>query len=83
METFDTLKPTESVTVTIWGPEDSRLYQATNTGFHTVEEAVKTALANAGLQISTELCVFEVTNEATLVSHRYRFNANGNLVQIV
>ncbi|MDE7180270.1 MAG: hypothetical protein K2N88_03630 [Muribaculaceae bacterium] len=82
MEKFDTLKPQEPVSVTIWGPEDSRLYQSTNTGYSTVEEAVRIALANAGLQISPELCVFEVTNEDTLVSHRYRFNADGNLVLI-
>lgn len=83
MEAFDTLKPQDPVSVTIWGPEDSRLYQSTNTGYHTVEEAVRIAIANAGLIVSPEACVFEVRNDDTLISHKYRFNANGNLVLIV
>ena len=82
MEKFDSLKPQDEVSVTIWGPEDSRLYQSTNTGYTTVEEAVRIALANAGLNISPELCVFEVTNTNTQVSHKYRYNADGNLVLI-
>lgn len=82
MEKFDSLKPQDSVSVTIWGPEKSRLYQSTNTGYHSVEEAVRIAIANAGLIISPEDCVFEVTNDNTLVSHSYRFNAHGNLVLI-
>ncbi len=83
MEKFDSLKPQDPVSVTIWGPEGSRLYQSTNTGYHTVEEAVRIAIANAGLIIKPEDCVFEVTNQDTLVSHKYRFNADGNLVLIV
>ncbi len=82
MEKFDSLKPQDEVSVTIWGPENSRLYQSTNSGYHTVEEAIRVALANAGLIISPELCVFEVTNQNTLVSHKYRYNADGNLVLI-
>lgn len=82
MEAFDSLKPQDPVSVTIWGPEGSRLYQSTNTGYRTVEEAVRIAVANAGLMISPELCVFEVTNQDTLVSHKYRYNAHGNLVLI-
>lgn len=82
MEAFDTLKPQDSVSVTIWGPENSRLYQSTNTGYHSVEEAVRIAVENAGLIISPEDCVFEVTNQETLVSHFYRYNADGNLVLI-
>lgn len=82
MEAFDTLKPQDSVSVTIWGPENSRLYQSTNTGYHTIEEAVRIALANANLIVTPEDCVFEVTNQETLVSHFYRYNAHGNLVLI-
>lgn len=82
MEKFDSLKPQDEVSVTIWGPENSRLYQSTNSGYHTVEEAIRVALANAGLIINPELCVFEVTNQNTLVSHKYRYNADGNLVLI-
>ena len=82
METFDSLKPQDSVSVTIWGPEDSRLYQSTNTGYKTVEEAVRIAIANAGLIVKPEDCVFEVRNDNTLVAHKYRFNADGNLVLI-
>lgn len=82
METFDSLKPQDPVSVTIWGPENSRLYQSTNTGYHSVEDAVKEAISNAGLIVSPEECVYEVTNEDTLVSHCYRINAGGHLVLI-
>ncbi len=83
MEAFDSLKPQDPVSVTIWGPDDTRLYQSTNTGYHSVEEAIRIALANAGLVVSPEDCVFEVTNQDTLVSHKYRYNAHGHLVLIV
>ena len=83
MEKFDSLKPADEVTVTIWGPEDSRLYQSTNTGYHSIEEAVREALANAALVVKPEDCVFEVTNTNTFVSHKYRLNADGNLVLIM
>ena len=83
MEKFDSLKSEDQVTVTIWGPENSRLYQTTNSGYTSIEEAVRIAIANAGLIISPEDCVFEVTNQESLVSHKYRLNADGNLVQIV
>ena len=83
MEKFDSLKSEDQVTVTIWGPENSRLYQSTNSGYTSIEEAVRIAIANAGLIISPEDCVFEVTHQESLVSHKYRLNADGNLVQIV
>ena len=83
MEKFDSLKSEDQVTVTIWGPENSRLYQSTNSGYTSIEEAVRIAIANAGLIISPEDCVFEVTNLETLISRKYRLNADGNLVQIV
>lgn len=82
MKTFDTLKPQDSVSVTIWGPEGSNLYQSTNTGYHTVEDAIRIAIKNADLLISPEDCVFEVRNDETLVSHSYRLNAHGNIVLI-
>lgn len=83
MENFDSLKPADQVTLTIWGPDDSRLYQATNTGFHSIETAIRDALANADLEMNPEDCVFEVSNLTTGVSHRYRINAHGNLKLIV
>lgn len=83
MEKFDSLKPEDQVTVTIWGPEDNRLYQSTASGYHSVEEAINSALATAALVVSPEDCVFEVTNQDTFVSHKYRFNADGNLVLII
>ena len=83
MENFDSLKPENQVTVTIWGPDDSRLYQFTNTGFHSIEVAIREALANANLEINPEDCVFEVSNLTTGVSHRYRINAHGHLKLIV
>ena len=83
MERSDYLRPGEQVTVTILGPDDSRLYQSTNSGYHSIEEAIKVAVDNAGLTINPEDCVFEITNQDTAVSHRYRINAHGNLKLIV
>lgn len=83
MEKFDSLKTDNEVTVTIFGPDDSRLYQSTGTGFHSIEAAISQALANASLEANPEDCVFEVTNRTTGVSHRYRLNAHGNLKLIV
>ena len=83
MERFDSLKPENQVTVSIYGPDDSRLYQSTNTGYHSIEVAIKEALANASLEVNPEDCVFEVSNDTTGVSHRYRLNAHGNLKLIV
>lgn len=83
MEKFDSLKPGDQVTVTIWGPEGERLYQSTDKGYHSVEEAVQTALNTAALVVSPEDCTFEVTNQDTFVSHKYRINAHGHLVLII
>ncbi|MDE6230328.1 MAG: hypothetical protein K2M37_01755 [Muribaculaceae bacterium] len=83
MEKFDSLKPQDEVTVTIWGPEGSRLFQSTDFGYHSIEEAIGTALHTAALVVSPEDCTFEVTNQNTFVSHKYRLNADGNLVLII
>lgn len=83
MERSDYLRPDQQVTVTIWGPDDSRLYQSTNSGYHSIEAAIREAVDNAGLMVSPGDCVFEITNLDTSVSHRYRINAHGNLKLIV
>lgn len=83
MKTSDLLKPADKVTVTIISPEDSRLYQSTNTGFHTLQEAIRKAITNAALKVNPEDCVFKVTNQETAVSHQYRLNAHGNIKLIV
>lgn len=83
MENSDLLKPADQVTVTILGPDGSRLYQATNTGYHSIETAIREALAHAALEINPEDCVYEVSNLTTDVSHRYRINAHGHLKLIV
>ena len=83
MEEFDSLKPQDEVTITIWGPEDSELYKSTDTGFHSLETAIEEILSRAGLSIDPKDCVFEVTNNTTGVSHRYRLNAHGHLKLII
>lgn len=83
MEKSDALRLDNQVTVTIWGPEGNKLYEATNKGFHSIEAAIEAALNNAELNTSPENCVFEVTNHDTGVSHRYRINAHGHLKLIV
>lgn len=83
MEAFDTLKRDDEVTLSIYGPEGNRLYETTNTGYHSIESAINDALSSASLDVNPEDCVFEVTNKTTDVSHRYRINAHGNLKLIV
>lgn len=83
MEAFDSLRPDNQVAVTIFGPDDSRLYQSSATGYRSIESAIQAALANASLPVSPEDCVFEVANQTTGVTHRYRLNAHGNLKLIV
>lgn len=83
MEKSDLLKLGEEVTVTIYGPDDSKLYESTSTGFHTLDGAISTSIENASLNVNPEDCVFEVRNDTTGVSHKYRINAHGNLKLIV
>lgn len=83
MEKNDFLRPDDRVTVTILGPDESRLYQSTNTGYRSIEEAINEAVANAGLEINPEDCVFEISNITRDVAHSYRLNAHGNLKLIV
>ena len=83
METFDSLRPENQVSVTIFGPDGSNLYRTAGTGYRSIEEAIQAALADASLEVNPEDCVFEVTNQTTDVSHRYRLNAHGNLKLIV
>lgn len=83
MEKFDSLKPGNQVKITIFAPDGSSLYQSTDTGYHSIEEAINIALDKANLEINPQDCVFEVTNETTDVSHRYRFNAHDHLKLII
>ena len=83
MRTNDSLKPKDQVTVTITGPDEQHLYQATNAGFHSIEDAVSQAITHARLSINPEDCVFTVANDTTAVTHRYRLNAHGNIKLII
>ena len=83
MEKSDLLRIEDQVTVTIWGPENKCLYKSTNSGFHTIEGAISAAVSNANLGISPEDCVFEVKNETTDVTHKYRLNAHGHVKLII
>lgn len=83
METIDSLKPADRVTVTIFGPDGDTLFESTGTGYHSLESAINSSLAAANLNINPKECVFDVTNHKTEVSHRYRLNAHGNLKLIV
>lgn len=83
MESIDSLKLDNQVTVTIFGPDGTSLYQTSGTGFHNIESAVLQAIEKAALDVNPEDCVFEVSNDTTGVSHRYRINAHGHLKLIV
>lgn len=79
----DTLRRGQDVTVAVIGPENNPLYQATLNDVGTIEEAVRTAIANAGLIISPELCIYRITDTDSQVSHDYRLNADGRITLIV
>lgn len=83
MEKADYLKPEDQVKVTVSGPDGSKLYEATNTGYHSIESAIRETWDNANRDINPEDCVFKVDNLTTGVSHEYRINAHGNLKLIV
>ena len=83
MENIDSLKPGDEVTVTIWGPDNSSLYQSTGNGYHNLATAVKETIDKANLQINPEDCVFEIANRNSGVAHRYRLNAHGHLKLII
>lgn len=83
MEKSDFLKPEDRVTVTILNPEGTPVYRNTGTGYHSIEAAISDAVGNAALETNPEDCVFEVTNQQTAVSHRYRLNAHGHIKLIV
>lgn len=83
MEKIDSLKLDNEVKVTVFGPDGGELYKTTGSGFHSIEAAISQTLASAQLTVNPEDCVFEVDNETTGVSHRYRINAHGNLKLIV
>lgn len=83
MENIDSLRREDEVTVRIEGPEGNQLFENTSSGFHSLEEAVNATVEKAGLDISPEDCVFEITNRTTGVSHRYRLNAHGHLKLII
>lgn len=83
MEKIDSLKRDDQVTVVILGPDDKSLYKSTNSGYHNLETAVSDAIQNANLDINPQDCVFEVTNQTTDVTHRYRLNAHDHLKLII
>ena len=83
METADRLRLENQVTVTIIGPDGTTLYSSKGKGFHNIEEAINAAINDANLEVNPENCVFEVSNDSTDVSHRYRINAHGHLKLIV
>ena len=83
MKTIDFLKRDDSVTTTIFGSDGKQLYRLTDTGYRSIEEAIKDAITNADLKTNPEDCVFEIDNRESGVSHRYRLNAHGNVKLIV
>ena len=83
MENIDSLKLGDLVTVTIFGPDNSILFKTTKNGFHSLESAVENAISESNLDVSPKDCVFEVKNDSTGVSHRYRLNAHGHLKLII
>lgn len=83
MEQFDSLRRGDQVTITIFGPDGGELYKSTGSDYHSLDTAINSVLENANLNINPEDCVFEVTNNTTGVSHRYRLNAHGHLKLII
>lgn len=83
MEKSDYLRIGDEVTVEILGPANDILYKGSSKDYHSIESAISSAIENANLSENPENCVFNVTNQTTGVSHKYRINAHGNLKLIV
>ena len=83
MKAHDTLKRDDRVKVAMVGPKGNLLYESTDSGYHSLDEAIQDTIDNAGTDVNPEDCVFEVTNQTTGISHQYRLNAHGNLKLIV
>ena len=83
MEDRDFLRLDDKVTVAIYGPDGNCLSKTESTGYHNLETVVKESFANSGIDIDPKDCVFEITNQTTGVTHRYRLNAHGNLKLII
>lgn len=83
MEKVDLLKREDLVTVKIFGPDNVCLYQSTGSGYHNILSAIDKAIEEAKLNINPEDCVFEISNQNTDVTHKYRLNAHSNLKLIV
>ena len=83
MESMDSIKRDNQVSVIIYGESGEKLFETTGTGYHSIEAAIRDAISNASLSVNPEDCVYEVTNDTTNISHRYRINAHGNLKLIV
>ena len=83
MENIDSLKRDDKVTVTVYGPDGTILYQTDETNCHSLEAAVQSAIESAPENINPEDCVFSVNNRTKDVTHRYRLNAHGHLKLII
>lgn len=83
METIDSIKRDDKVSVSILGPDGQLLYQTASAGNHSIEQAINDAVQKANLQIDPEICSFKVSNLTTGISHDYRLNAHGHIKLIV
>lgn len=73
------IRPTDDVLVELYF-EDKKVDTYEGSGFHTVDEAVRSAYESSKREyVNIEDYVYRVTNLAEHTSARYRVNAGGNL----
>ena len=83
MESIDSLKRNDEVTVKIFNADNNLVYSGSGSGYHSLEQAIESSIQKVSENIIPEDCVFEVTNATTDISHKYRLNAHGNIKLIV
>lgn len=80
---IDFIKRDDKVTVPVYGPDGTILYQTDETNCHSLEAAVQSAIENAPENINPEDCVFSVNKRTKDVTHLYLLNAHAHLKLII
>lgn len=78
-ESGDRLRPEDEVKVIVIDDTGTLVYTYDAKGFHTLEDAAKTAFEASGIDSDIRDYTFRITNLVTGTSARYRFNAHDYL----
>lgn len=76
----DFLKKGDKVFVAMFDSEGKEVWSVNLIDVHNIADAITQAYAASPFENGPENYVFKVVNETTDVAHRYRLNADGNVV---